>query len=310
MKKVIFKQLALFLTALSFLSRLPCARFLNFLHANSKENLFHKNVRHERANQENPASKELAGVSFSASSAQEVLAEQGEAQLKQALQEQAQINLGKSVVYFPAIGLFLASLAVLPLWAGLAAENFWLQAWLYVAFMAWLSRGLHWDGLADLADACASCSQGEKFWKIIKDSSLGALGALVLVFVLVGYIIVVEGLLAKEQWLSLIWAAAAARLGCLALPAFAPAYSQANLAKIFAYAKPTSWSIFWALALFGLGGFFISWKACSLALILLGALIFYLSRLAKKQGGYNGDFLGAAIVLGELIVLLAFLLVT
>ena len=302
MKKIVLKQLVLFLTALSFLSRLPSGFFLNFLLAHCKKEL---SDNWQPSPFVSPLSRPCGTVVVESN-----LAEQAEAPKAQAEAQakQAQTNLGKSVGYFPLIGIFLGCLAVFPLWLGLGCSNFWLQSWLYVLFMAWLSRGLHWDGLADLADACASFSQGEKFWKIIKDSNLGALGALVLFFVLAGYIIVVQTLIANGQWLSLIWAAAAGRLGCLALAGLTLPYKQASLAKIFEYAKPLPWAIFWMLALLALGGFFISWQACGLAFVLGGGVVFYLLRLAKKQGGYNGDFLGAAIVLGELIILLAFLL--
>ena len=328
MKKIVLNQLSLFLTALSFLSRLPAARLSSFLLAPSKTKLAHENLSNnshceqadganlpEKGETKAPQGSKTQNLEQSNYSKQNQQFEQAPTQpSKQTWQEQeleeAQINLGKSVLHFPLVGIFLASLAVLPLWAGLGGSNFWLQAWLYVLFMAWLSRGLHWDGLADLADACASFSQGEKFWKIIKDSSLGALGALVLIFTLIGYIIVVQGLIAKGQWLSLIWAAALGRVACLALAAQASAYRGAALAKIFDYAKPKRWAICWALFLFGLGIFFISWKACGLAIILTGEFIFYLAQLAKKQGGYNGDFLGAAIVLAELITLIAFLLLS
>ena len=322
MKKILFKHLALFFTALSFLSRLPSGKVLSFLLAHCKEELLDSSQASPFAtplsrpcgtvvknNLTDQAKAQADQVEAQADQAK-AQADQVEAQAKQAeaQAQQTQINLGKSVGYFPLIGIFLGSLAVLPLWLGLGGSNFWLQSWLYVLFMAWLSRGLHWDGLADLADACASFSQGEKFWKIIKDSNLGALGALVLFFVLAGYIIVVQALIANGQWLSLIWAAAAGRLACLALAGLTLPYNRASLAKIFEYAKPLPWAIFWGLALFAFGGFFISWQACCLAFVLGGGVVFYLLRLAKKQGGYNGDFLGAAIVLGELIVLLAFLL--
>ena len=48
--------------------------------------------------------------------------------------------------------------------------------------------------------------------------------------------------------------------------------------------------------------------AALLALIISAALLYWLLNLAERHGGYNGDFMGAGIVLVELGVLLAFAL--
>jgi adenosylcobinamide-GDP ribazoletransferase len=46
-----------------------------------------------------------------------------------------------------------------------------------------LTGGLHLDGLADLADAIGSRRRGEEALAIMKDSSIGAIGAATLIFV-------------------------------------------------------------------------------------------------------------------------------
>ena len=53
-----------------------------------------------------------------------------------------------------------------------------VAGWIWTLALLWTTRCLHWDGVADLADACGSGAAGERFWQIMRDSRLGALGAL------------------------------------------------------------------------------------------------------------------------------------
>ena len=64
-----------------------------------------------------------------------------------------------------------------------AAGDFWqpvLCGAAVAVLLAFLTRGLHLDGLADTADAIGSGAQAEKALSIMKDSRSGALGVLAL----------------------------------------------------------------------------------------------------------------------------------
>lgn len=214
------------------------------------------------------------------------------------------------VLYFPLVGMLLAALAALPLCLGLAAAYPALQALIFLALTVWLSRGLHWDGLADLLDACASNASGEKFQAILKDHHLGALGALGLMLALLTTLAALYYLAQHKQWLVLIWSAGAAQLTAFCLAVFAPISPAASLGKIFAGAKLKLYLTLWLPLLLLSGAAFISWQFTLAALAFVGLTAFYLASLAKKHGGYNGDFLGAAIVLGQMAALLAALFFT
>ena len=75
-----------------------------------------------------------------------------------------------------------------------------LAAWLWMALEAWSTRGLHWDGLADLGDASGSGAQGERFWAILRDSRLGAFGALHLLLAFGGMWLTVCWHIKAGQW--------------------------------------------------------------------------------------------------------------
>ena len=91
------------------------------------------------------------------------------------------VDFPKTLLWFPAVGLAVGLAAVLPAWLGLFAHLPWLQGWLIVGLSLWVTRGLHADGLADVADAWGSAATGDRFWAIKKDSRAGPFGVLWLV---------------------------------------------------------------------------------------------------------------------------------
>ena len=232
---------------------------------------------------------------------------QPDAQAEQEASPQSgpQSDLQGMVIFFPLVGMLLAALAVLPLWLGLGSGYPALQALIFLSLTVWLSRGLHWDGLADLLDACASNASGEKFQAILKDHHLGAIGALGLMLALLVNLTALYYLAQQRQWLLLIWSAGAGQLAAFALASFALPSPTASLGKIFAVAKLKLCLCLWLPLLLLSGAILFNWQFSLVALVLVLGAAFYLACLAKKHGGYNGDFLGAVILLGQMAALLA-----
>lgn len=95
-------------------------------------------------------------------------------------------NLARSLTWTPFVGLLLG---LVGLAVGHFATVFWphayfLRAALIVFTWACLTGGLHLDGLADTFDAVMSHRSRERMLEIMKDSRIGAMGALALVGVL------------------------------------------------------------------------------------------------------------------------------
>lgn len=225
------------------------------------------------------------------------------------------------VPWFAAVGLVLGGLFALA--AALALTFFYslstgpaaqalgalAAAWIWLALALWSTRGLHWDGLADLGDACGSGAQGSRFWEILRDSRLGAFGALSLLLVFSGQWAALAWHLAGGHWLVLALAPAWGRACAVWLAGSAPAHEAASLGGLAcagaspalsrAYALAAVLSIIVLLTL-GLG----FWQGLAL---LAGQywLTRRLARIARAQGGLSGDFLGAAIEMGQLWFLLA-----
>jgi cobalamin synthase len=102
-----------------------------------------------------------------------------------------------------------------------AAENHRLPsvAVLVVALSAWVTRGLHLDGLADFADGLGGGSTREEALRIMRDPAVGAFGVIALVLVLVVKIAAVDALPSAE---ALVLAPALARWTAVPMGVFLP----------------------------------------------------------------------------------------
>jgi adenosylcobinamide-GDP ribazoletransferase len=217
-------------------------------------------------------------------------------------------RIAASVRWYPPVGALVGALCVLPLYAGLAGGHPWVQAWLYVGLNLWITRALHWDGLADLADALGSGAQGPEFRRILRDSRIGAFGALTLCFCLSGSLLLAQAHAGADAFLPLLLAPLVGRSACVLLAATCKAHDAHSLGGTAAAGASPGTALFAACAAlapcalaFSPPGFF----ALAAGLVLLLAR---LRALCRRQGGVSGDFLGAAVVAAELLTLAAALL--
>lgn len=214
-------------------------------------------------------------------------------------------DMRAALPWYPAAGATLGLVLVLPFAAGLFDGQPFVRAWLYVGFSAWLTRALHLDGLADVLDALGSGKSGEDFHRILKDSRLGAFGAAGLALAVSGQIALAAGCFEQGLPAALFFAPLFGRCLPFVLAAFSPANPKAGLGLIFAGAGRGP-ALYSALGFALAAGFFCLGPARLLLCALLAAAgLLFLARLAKREGGFNGDFLGCAILLGEFAALMA-----
>ncbi|MDR3175829.1 MAG: adenosylcobinamide-GDP ribazoletransferase [Desulfovibrio sp.] len=217
-------------------------------------------------------------------------------------------ELGAAAVYFPVTGATLGALLVLPPLLGFGAGHPLIQAWVYALLSAFLTRALHLDGLADVLDAAGSGKEGAEFHAVLKDSRLGAFGALGLVLALVGEIVMAAACFEKQLFGLLFFAPLHGRCLPIFLSRLTPAHPEAALGKIFA-STPIRRGLCAAAGLSLIAGLLCMPKTYLLfSFILSGLLMLFTIRLASRAGGYNGDFLGFLICGGELCVLAAVVL--
>ena len=167
-----------------------------------------------------------------------------------------------------------------------------MAAVLDVIFLAVFTGALHLDGLGDTADGMFSHRSREKALAIMKDSRVGAMGLVAVIF---GLALKWGGLSALGDHRSLIliivpaYARAGMMFGIRYLPYGRP---EGGTGHDF-FGNPLKWSDFWALLVpvvlslaLGATGLVL---ALGFAAVTAGLLIFY----KKQMGCVTGDMLGA-----------------
>jgi adenosylcobinamide-GDP ribazoletransferase len=178
----------------------------------------------------------------------------------------------------------------------------------FVAGLAWLSGGLHADGLADTADGLSGGrGRPERALEIMRDSRIGAHGALALILVM----------LMKAEL-----AAAPAVSACLWVVPALSRYASTWLLAVFPYARAAGLGKSFAgrvgraeLSLGVLPFAALAWGSSSLGmgLALVAGVLFALAlawRLSRFLRGITGDVVGAAVELTEVVVLFGLVLAT
>jgi len=204
-------------------------------------------------------------------------------------------TVAAALYWAPAVGLALGAAAagvLLGCRAGRAGP--FLGAVLAIGLLALLTRGLHLDGLADLADGLGSRKPAEQALEIMKRSDIGPFGVVTLVLVV---LVQVAALARADQTgrgpVAIVAAAVAARLAVmLACRHGVPAARDDGLgAMVAGTVHPLAGTLLTAAALVGSAA--AGWiYADAIAAGLVFS--FALSVLAvRRLGGITGDVLGA-----------------
>lgn len=179
-----------------------------------------------------------------------------------------------------------------------------------LAAAALITGALHEDGLSDTADGFGGGATREDRLDIMRDSRIGAYGALALIFVVLARASLLVSLLAlpRGSTVGLIACAAAFSRALIVDLMWATRPARRDGLSVMA-GRPSRNVTLMALILGGLGaglgaGYLLSPAAGLLALVAGGATLALVRALAmRKIGGQTGDVIGAAQVLTELAML-------
>ena len=166
-----------------------------------------------------------------------------------------------------------------------------------------VTRGLHWDAVADLVDAAGSFKCGEAFRAILKDSHIGTFGVLALVAVSLVQSLAASSCLVDGRYLTLVLAPAWGKTMAMPLFVFGRPHDTQSLGGQFASAGTGGnfvLSLVLVPATLALAVFDGAHVIQGLALVCLQTvLVLWFLRLSRIHGGYNGDFCGALMQFGQ-----------
>jgi len=207
--------------------------------------------------------------------------------------------------WFGAVGATLGLVLTVPLALGLLAGRPLAAAFLYAVANIALTRGLHLDGFADVADAWGSLARGERFFAIMKDSRVGAFGGMALVVAVTGQVALGAELLGAGRVWMLAVAPALGRGFAVVLMHRCRDISRPGLGALF-LSGATTRAVLASLGLaVALGVVLVGLVATAWACLFGAGIVWGLARLARANGAINGDFIGAAVVAVELAACLA-----
>ena len=201
---------------------------------------------------------------------------------------------GSAAAWYPIVGAFI----------GLVAALGWhtpMQATAAILVAVVLSGGFHEDGLADVCDAVRAGRTREKMMAILKDSRIGAYGAIAIVLsILIRWH-------AMSKWNEPVWwqfafVFATSRAAMVVLASVTPSISD-GLGDAFRrslprYALPAVLIQVLILAYFCNGW----WALLAVAISILLVRAWLMQRL----GGFNGDCLGFQCQIAEAVAMAAF----
>lgn len=206
-------------------------------------------------------------------------------------------DVGRAAVFFPLVGAGIGA-AQLGLWKLLDATlPPLLLAVLVVSFSAWATRGLHLDGLADFFDGLGGGRTREDVLRIMRDSCIGAFGAIALVLVLFTKVAAIEGLV---LWQALVLAPVLSRWSVVLLGFMLP-YARESAAPSSHFGKG---ELFGATVMLAAGCFLAPRLAATMGVSVLVVSLIVGAIARRRLGGVTGDVMGANLELAEAAALL------
>ena len=214
--------------------------------------------------------------------------------------------------WFPVVGGILGlagyALAKLAEMTGVVHRAPYLVAVLVVLMWALMTRFLHWDGLADVADGYWGSNDPARRLEIMSDSHIGAFGATAVVMVAIVEVAAIGSFLPDHQFLVLI-AAVFARFSATAAAWLGTPARPGGLGRSV-MGRPSATELLVCGAVMGLACVALALGYELRGTVLAGfGLIVALGAphvLARRFGGVTGDVMGASVLITEAALFAAF----
>lgn len=216
-----------------------------------------------------------------------------------------EVACGRSIVFFPAVGLFLGTILAVLGWAAGWFFPAQVQAALLVAGMVVLTGGIHLDGFMDSIDGLFSGRPRERKLEIMRDSRVGAFGVIGIICLLLLkyslFLVIADKILIRL----LPVVPALSRWGMSAAIVAFPYARQEGLGKIYtSYAGKKELAGATVIALAGAVTFLGPQGVWLMA--VAGVVTFLVGwKIKNELGGLTGDTYGFINEFLEMVLLLA-----
>ncbi len=219
-------------------------------------------------------------------------------------------------LYMPLVGLAASAFACAGASLGMLVFGPGLLAALSATMAQYLPFNLfHLDGLLDTADAAGVQGDTEKRRAVLKDPRIGSFALFAGIMFLaarLGALAAIMGRAGPAFWGALVLAPAVGRYASMLVTVMTEPYGKSGLGSSIGRPSPVQSTIGFAIAatpaiiLFGSAygsiGAIASVLVGGLSAVVVAALLGHW--YSKHMHGYSGDTLGAAVELGELLLLL------
>lgn len=216
----------------------------------------------------------------------------------------------RSLFFFPLVGMLIGLSAFLLGKFLLLLFPVPVVAAVLLAFLGFISGNLHLDGLSDAADGMLSSRPREEIFKIMKDSRVGAMGLVVVIFVLLIKVTSLASMDGETLCIALFFIPVFGRVSILFCMATLPyAREEGGLGKLFYSGMSQGVCLLGFLLLLVLLLVIAPEYTLLSFLIVLGVIGYFRWRCLAKLGGATGDTLGAACELAEMAAAVSFTII-
>jgi len=215
-------------------------------------------------------------------------------------------ELASSMQWYPVIGVLLGGILV---GGDLVVEMVFppeIVALLILCLLVLLTGGLHQDGLADTIDGLSKTGSVQERLAVMKDGSIGALGATGLFFALGLRFAGILHLSSPERLFLLLCMPVVGRWA-MVISAFGASHARGDGGIASDFFNEIQWSdVLWATAwvtiiLFSTLGVFVGGMVLVFGIMVARLMVFAFSRIF---GGLSGDMLGTINEVTEILYLL------
>jgi adenosylcobinamide-GDP ribazoletransferase len=227
--------------------------------------------------------------------------------------------LGLSALWYPLVGVMISLLLMLCVWALPVEMSPWVAAMVVTILWVVITGALHLDGLADCIDAMyaghsvmsvataeADNPQRDKILRVLKEPTVGCMGVIALVLVLLAKVVLVANLW-PSVGLGVLMAIVLSRTVAalfMAFTPYAPHTQVAGLGHTMARHIPQNIMLVIAALIIGAVFFLVTFFTF---IILFASIVvsvwLWRKYWMKRVDGFVGDVVGALIEMIEVLVL-------